>query len=77
MHYDCRDNHNCGSSFVEFRDRNSGQHIGQERHYCGHETPPDFFSLGSEAQVIIQIDSTQKDKYPPKFDATYKAEVIC
>jgi len=60
MHYGCRDNHNCGNSFVEFRDHNQGQHIGQERHYCGHETPPDFFSYGNEAQIIIALDEGVK-----------------
>ena len=57
VRYDCKDNHNCGSSFVEIRDHNLGQGVGQERHYCGHETPPQFFSYGPNAQVITSLDS--------------------
>ena len=74
VRYDCRDNHNCGSSYVEMRDHNLGQGIGQSRHYCGHETPPEFFSYGSEAQVITSIDS-QTEGIKPHFKATYKAEL--
>lgn len=74
-YYDCRDNHNCGNSFVEFRDHNEGQHIGQEKHYCGHELPPDFFSYGHEAQVIIGLDSQLHDTVTPTFEASYKSEL--
>ena len=55
--YDCNDNHNCASSFVEIRDHNLGQGVGQERHYCGHETPPQFFSHGPAAQIITSLES--------------------
>ena len=34
-----------------------GQMIGQDKTYCGKETPPNFFSYGSAAQIKIQIDS--------------------
>ena len=74
VQYDCRDNHNCGSSFVEFRDHNLGQGVGQKRHYCGHETPPDFFSYGPDAQVITALDS-QAEGIKPYFEAKYHAEV--
>ena len=55
--YDCKSNHNCGASFIEIRDHNLGQSVAQERHYCGHETPPPFFSTGFEAQILTSLDS--------------------
>ena len=66
VHFDCRDNHNCENSFVEYRDHNQGQHVGQEMHFCGHEKPNDFFSLGHEAQVrIIRFASNHISKILP------------
>ena len=74
MHYDCRDNHDCGGSYVQIRDENKGQTIGQERSYCGRQTPPEFFSLGPRAGIKIQMDSTAKMSGTPEFRATFKAE---
>ena len=74
MHYDCRDNHDCGGSYVQIRDENKGQTIGQERSYCGKQTPPDFFSIGPRAGIKIQMDSTAKMSGTPEFRATFKAE---
>ena len=74
MHYDCRDNHDCGGSYVQIRDENKGQTIGQERSYCGRQTPPEFFSLGPRAGIKIQMDSTAKMTGSPEFRATFKAE---
>ena len=74
MHYDCRDNYDCGGSYVQIRDENKGQTIGQERSYCGRQTPPEFFSLGSRAGIKIQMDSTAKMTGSPEFRATFKAE---
>jgi hypothetical protein len=51
-----------------------GQSVGQERHYCGTNTPPDFFSYGPEAQIITSLDSSS-DTMHPYFEATYKAEL--
>ena len=75
MHYDCRDNHDCGGSYVQFRDANKGQTIGQERSYCGRQTPPEFFSFGPRAGIKIQMDSTAKMSGSPEFRATFKAEI--
>ena len=63
MFYSCKDNSNCEGSYVRLRDQNMGQMIGQDKTYCGKETPPNFFSYGSAAQIKIQIDSETHGKY--------------
>ena len=73
MHYDCRENHNCGGSYVRFRDSNAGQFIGQEKTYCGKTKPDDFYSLGSHAQVKISFDSTTQST--AEFRAKYKGRI--
>ena len=73
MHYDCRENHNCGGSYVRFRDSNAGQFIGQEKTYCGKTKPDDFYSLGSHAQVKISFDSTTQSA--AEFRAKYKGRI--
>ena len=73
MHYDCRENHNCGGSYVRFRDSNAGQYIGQEKTYCGKTKPDDFYSLGSHAQVKISFDSTTQST--AEFRAKYKGPI--
>lgn len=62
MFYSCKDNSNCEGSYVRLRDQNMGQMIGQDKTYCGKETPPNFFSYGSAAQIKIQIDSETHGK---------------
>ena len=62
MFYSCKDNSNCEGSYVRMRDQNMGQMIGQDKTYCGKETPPNFFSYGSAAQIKIQIDSETHGK---------------
>ena len=74
MHYDCRENHNCGGSYVRFRDSNAGQFIGQEKTYCGKTKPDDFYSLGSHAQVKISFDSTTQST--AEFRAKYKGRIF-
>ena len=49
--------------------------IGQEKHYCGHETPPDFFSYGHEVEVFVKLDSEMHDSVAPSFEAVFKAEL--
>ena len=71
MYYDCGDNHDCGGSFVQFKDQGLGQPIGQEKTYCGSQKPPNFFSYGSNAQVKIQLDSSVNG-FVPEFKAQYK-----
>ena len=73
MHYDCRENHNCGGSYVRFRDSNAGQFIGQEKTYCGKTKPDDFYSLGSHAQVKISFDSTTQST--AEFRAKFKGQI--
>ena len=73
MHYDCRENHNCGGSYVRFRDSNAGQFIGQEKTYCGKAKPDDFYSLGSHAQVKISFDSTTQST--AEFRAKFKGRI--
>ena len=74
VHYDCRDNHNCGGSFVNVRDKTQGQLIGQSKSYCGRERPDDFYSIGQNAEIRIQVDSTSLSSGPPEYRAKIKAE---
>ena len=62
--------------------QNMGQMIGQDKTYCGKETPPNFFSYGSAAQIKIQIDSEThglvpefRAKIKPEFKPEFKAEI--
>ena len=75
VHYDCRDNHNCGGSFVNIRDKTQGQLVGQSISYCGRERPEDFYSIGRNAEIRIQVDSTSlTNTGPPEYRAKIIAE---
>lgn len=52
--YSCEDDSNCERSYVRMSDQDM---IGRDNTYCGTETPPNFSSYGSAAQIIIQINS--------------------
>ena len=72
MHYDCRENHNCGGSFVQIKDAVPGNMIGQETSFCGNKKPDEFYSLGNHVQIKIEFDSTTSST--AEFRAKYKAE---
>ena len=74
MLFNCGDNHDCGGSFVQFKDSGLGHPIGQEKTYCGSQTPQNFFSYGEEAQVKIQLDSSANG-FVPEFRARVQSEV--
>ena len=73
MHYDCRENHNCGGSFVQIKDAVPGNMIGQETSFCGNKKPDEFYSLGNHVQIKIEFDSTTSSS--AEFRAKYKGMV--
>ena len=73
VHYNCLDNHDCGSSFVQMSDNNFGL-IGQKKTYCGRDTPENFYSIGNKMTIRVQVGSSTTSG-APEFRATYKAEV--
>ena len=49
--------------------------MGQSKSYCGREKPEDFYSIGQNAEIRIQVDSTSlSNSGPPEYRAKIKAE---
>ena len=70
--YNCLDNDDCGSSFVQMSDANFGM-IQQKKTYCGRDKPDNFYSIGNKMSIKVQVSSPQPGvKY--QFKAQYKAE---
>ena len=72
VHYNCLDNDDCGSAFVQMSDGNFGM-IQQKKTYCGRDKPDNFYSIGNKMSIKVQVSSPQPGiKY--QFKAQYKAE---